>query len=365
MKKIMPTFWLALCSIALVGQLTAQTWQPAGPAPRWGHSAVFDPVTKSMIVFGGRVPGANANPYILMSDVWRLNNNLTWVALAPTGTPPTARYYHTAVYDSSNDRMIVFGGAQGNTSPCANDVWVLTNATGKRATPGWLQLSPSGGPSPRSQHGAVYDPNTNSMIVYGGADCFSTFFSEVWVLSDANGLGGTPTWTQLFPAGGPGGRAIEGGVAYDFASNRLMVFGGASPSPGQSDNNDVWVLSNANGHGGTPIWTQLFPSGSLPTARNASSTVYDPKSNRLIIASGEANRSPLSDAWVLTNANGLGGTPAWTQLGPFPLFPEARELHTAVYDPKKNKMTIFGGEVSLTVDETTNDVWVLDHANGK
>jgi hypothetical protein len=175
--------------------------------------------------------------------------------------------------------------------------------------PAWLQLSTSGGPpAPRLQHGAAYDPNTNSMIVYGGQNCFSTTFGDVWILSNSNGLGGTPTWTQLFPTGGgPGARAITGGLVYDSADNRLIVFGGQS-STGSLEN-DVWILSNATGQGGTPAWMQVVPAGSLPAARADHSTVYDPKNNRLIIFGGADGSGELNDAWVLTNANGLGGTP--------------------------------------------------------
>lgn len=258
--------------------------------------------------------------------------------------------------------MTVFGGAEGNTSPCVNDVWVLTDATGKGATPAWIELSPSGGPpSPRAQHGAVYDPNTNAMIVYGGQDCFSTVFGDVWVLSFANGLGGTPSWTQLAPAGGPGPREVTGCVTYDPTNNRLIVFG-CSPL-----NNDVWVLTHANGQGGTPIWTQLSPSGTPPPGRASTSAVYDAKSNRLTIFGGDSGGDPYQDAWVLTHANGLGGAPAWTQLGPFPVLPSGRFYHTGVYNPKKNRMTIYGGIDVYDGAHVTiaNDVWVLDHANGK
>jgi hypothetical protein len=356
---------LILMPVMLIGSVTAQTWTAVGPVPRWAHSAVLDTTTNAMVVFGGQIPGTNDTGHVNLNDVWRLNHGLTWTELKPTGTPPAGRVEHSAVYDELNNRMIVFGGAEGNAAPCANDVWVLTTATGLGGTPAWLQLSTTGGPpAPRAQHGAVYDPNTNSMIVYGGQDCFSTTFGDVWVLSDANGLGGGPTWTQLFPAGsGPGAREISGGVAYDPTSNRLIVFGGQS-STGVLEN-DVWVLSNANGQGGTPTWTQLFPSGSLPAARTDHATVYDSIHNRLIIVGGGGNISLLNDVWVLTNANGLGGTPVWRQLGPFSLFAEARAWHSSVYNPTTNKITIFGGATVAGALAATNDAWVLSHANGK
>lgn len=365
MKKIVCTLGLTLCVIALVSQLAAQTWQVAGPAPRSGHSAVLDTATNSMLVFGGLIPPDIVDARTNLNDVWRLNGNLTWTALKPTGTLPTPRLLHSAVYDSTNNRMIIFGGGLGDTSPCANDVWVLTSANGKSGTPAWVQLAPSGAaPSARANHGAVYDPNTNSMIVYGGQNCFSTIFGDVWSLSNSNGLGGAPAWTQLFPAGGgPGARYITGGVAYDSANNRLIVFGGFDGA----DHNDTWVLSNANGQAGTPTWTQLAPSGTLPSVRDSNITVYDAKNNRLTIFGGENSGGILHDTWVLTNANGLGGTPVWTELGPFSLFPEGRFYHTGVYNSKKNKMTIFGGLAFSQGGHSiaSDNVWVLNHANGK
>lgn len=350
----------------------AQTWTSSGPINREFHSAVLDPASDRMIIFGGLPAGFNTNSQQNLNDVWRLNAaggpNLNWIHVKPAGPPPAPRLFHSAVYDSGSNRMIVFGGGLGRTSPCENDVWVLTNANGIGGTPAWIQMAPAGpAPAPRAQHGAVYDPNTNTMIVYGGQDCFSTVFGDVWVLSNANGLNGTPAWMPLSPVGGgPGPREINGGTAYDPTNNRLIVFGGVDNG---MELNDTWVLSNANGQGGTPTWSQLSPSGSLPPARGSNSTVYDATTNRLTIFGGGICCGTLfNDSWVLTNANGLGGTPTWSQIASSSAdFPQARLGHTAVYRPSTNKMTIFGGQLTpcCTLGPLVNDVWVLDHANGQ
>jgi len=220
--------------------LAQSTWSPSGPIPRELPSAVLDTATNRMIVFGG-LPLFNTTSQNNLNDVWRLSNagttGLSWSQVHPTGTPPAQRFGHSAVYDSGSNRMIVFGGAEGRSSPCANDVWVLTNANGNGGTASWIQLSPSGGPpSPRTVHGAVYDRTTNTMIVYGGQDCFSTISSDVWVLSNANGTSGTPTWTQLSPSGsGPGPREIGQSTAYDSTSNTLMIFGNGNQPTGRSN----------------------------------------------------------------------------------------------------------------------------------
>ena len=74
------------------------------------------------------------------------------------GTPPAIRYGHTGVYDAGGNRLIVFGGIENNIGggtfdATFDDVWVLSNANGVGGTPVWSQLSPTGGP-PAARWGA-------------------------------------------------------------------------------------------------------------------------------------------------------------------------------------------------------------------
>jgi len=195
----------------------------------------------------------------------------TWSQLSHSGVPPTPRG-GSALFDPATDRMMIFGG--GTSSGNTNQVWVLTSADGLWGTPQWIQLSPIGDPSygfpaPRKNHSAVYDPSSNRMIVFDGcsASC-GTFLNDVWVLTNANGLGGTPTWIELFPAGGPPGACSGQAAVYDPGTNSMIIFGGDSSTVGNPPTySDVWVLSNANGLGGTPSWTQLNPTGGPPPGR--------------------------------------------------------------------------------------------------
>jgi len=65
----------------------------------------------------------------------------------PCGNFAAPRTRHRTVYGAANARMILFGGGPGGTSPCANEVWVLANANGVGGSPTWWQLNPSG-PTP-------------------------------------------------------------------------------------------------------------------------------------------------------------------------------------------------------------------------
>ena len=211
------------------------------------------------------------------------------------------------------------------------------------------------------------------MIVYSGDNGGPNFssFSDVWVLTNANGLGGTPAWTQLSPTGGPPDAVDASTAVYDPTTDRLIVFGGGEFL------NSVWTLSNANGLGGTPAWTELIANGKAgsPPGRFSAQAIYDSTSNRMTIYGGNGDgglTSPdfdfqaLGDVWVLVNANGSGGSPVWAQVHPKwvgdgNVQPGGRFWFTGVRDPGTNSLIIFGGE---TIEAIYENPWVLSHANG-
>jgi N-acetylneuraminic acid mutarotase len=367
---------LLASALVLIGQ-TTQTWTllaPVGspPVARMIHSAVYSQANNRMIAFGGFAgdPDSGSCGPSCLNDVWVLANadgtggSPSWTQLSPTGTPPSARGYHSAVLDAVNNRMVVFAGDPriGFCSGAVNDVWVLTNADGTGGAPSWAQLNPSGIP-PNLRQGprAVYDSATNRMIVFGGmTNACGTASNAVWVLTNANGLDGAPAWTQLSPIGpGPAARGSHTSV-YDAGSNRMIVFGGTTAT---GFVNDVWVLANANGLGGTPTWTQLSPAGGSPTARSSHSAVYDPATQRMVVFGGQAAGDLSNQIWELTNANGLGGTPVWSQRTPAGSPPVARDAHTAVLNTATNRMTVYAGRTCVAGDcFGVGDAWVLTGA---
>ena len=212
--------------------------------------------------------------------------------------------------------MTIFGGGQFGTSSfnaLYDDVWVLTNANGVGGTPTWLPLAPVGGPpAPRAGHVAVYDTQNNQMVIFGGGNNgIESVPNDVWVLSNANGLGGTPTWTQLSPGGVPPSRREHFAAGYDANTNRMMIFGGCCYWT-----NDSWVLTNANGLAGTPQWIQLSPGGTLPGIRNTPAFGYDPGGNFLLIFGIAGAGLTYNDTWELLGANDSSGTPQWVNLIP-------------------------------------------------
>ncbi|MCH7499042.1 MAG: hypothetical protein IH886_03405 [Nitrospinae bacterium] len=382
-----PLFFTFLLIFAQTSFVSAQTWTkllPSGgpPAVRALHSSVYDSATQRMIMFGGS-SGSSAGSQV--GDLWVLEDangsagTPHWTQLFPSGGP-SARVFHSAIYDSVNNRMTIFGGNVnvGFCNATVNDVWVLKNANGLGGPPTWTELNPTGDPInglPARRHSTstVYDPSTNRMIMTAGngaclppASGEAPENSEVWVLENANGLGGTPSWTLLNPTGSSPPARGEGRAIYDIANNRMIISGGCGPTG--CPLGDVWVLENANGLGGTPNWIELFPTGVNPLTRN-SSVVYEPAENQMVLFAGADSGGLSNDVWVLENANGLSGTPNWKLLNPSPdpsslSLPAPRGGHSAVLDATSKQVTFFGGQIEGPCCAQKNDVWVLDLSSG-
>lgn len=346
----------------MIDLLFSQRWERLSvggspPQGRWQHSAVYDTQMDRTIVFGGK--GAAE----FLSDTWVLTGagktaqSPSWVKLAPTGVAP-AVHMHSASYHESTARMIVFGG---HAAPAfVDDAWVLRDANA--VTPAWTKLDPGQpAPSGREWHSNIYDPSSNRLIVFGGVEISpNPARNDVWALTNADGLGGSPAWVQITPTGQvPEGRVGHSAV-FDPSTNRMVVFGGMNRQ-WTTFRNDVWVLLNANGLGGAPSWTQLAPTGPLPSPRSDHSAIYDHAKNRMVVFGGWAGGTTyFNDVWVLSNANGVGGTPTWTESKPKGSLPAKRELHTAVYRPSTDRMIVFGG--SSSPESFLDDVWVLHRA---
>jgi hypothetical protein len=308
----------------------------SAPSPRRRHTAIHDPLRDRMIVFGG-IAGAGAT-----DELWALSlsGSGAWSPLAAAGTPPSPREGHTAVYDPVGDRMIVFGGYDGASR---NDVWALSLS----GTPAWSALATAGAPpSPRAGHAAVYDPAGHRMVVFGGHDgSFQgpqdpSLLNDAWALS----LGESPAWSPLAPAGSPPGPRHSHAAIHDPLRDRMIVFGGIIADGYHS--RTVWSLAL----GGSPRWSPLDPSGSLPAPRAGHPACYDPAQDRLVAIGGESASGYLMDVWGLA----LGGPAAWSVIDSAVVLPARRMGHTAIHDPPRDRMLVFGG-----IPGPLGDLWAL------
>jgi hypothetical protein len=298
----------------------------------------------------------------------------TWIQLNPNpdlnyGTPTIA--CNTQVYSPVTNRMILFGGAtDAGCYALVNDVWVLTNADGTGGTPAWTKLiprTPNGAPSPRMLATAAYDQANNRMIVQGGyttpGSCGGSV-SDTWVLTNADASGGSsPTWIPLSTTGTAPLRRASQS-AYDAADNILIVSGGMNGGCG-NETDETWVLTNANGLGtGTPVWTELNPGSAFPSGTNyAISSAGYNPSSNILVSFSQTYSSGWTD-WVRALSNANG-------LGSAPAWANVGGsgslpvtiFPAAVYDATRNGMVIFGG-VNAN-GSLVNNAWKLAYASGQ
>jgi N-acetylneuraminic acid mutarotase len=154
------------------------------------------------------------------------------------------------------------------------------------------------------------------------------------------------TWTELKPTGGlPSARWAQG-MAYDQVTRRLIMFGGRAES-GPSLN-DTWVYDP-----GANTWAQLKPAGALPLPRRSPAIAYDPVTRRLIMFGGYSDAGALNDTWAYDS-----GADAWTKLEPRGTSPSARGDHSIAYDPVSRRVIMFGGRGDTGT--VLSDAWAYD-----
>jgi hypothetical protein len=321
--------------------LNTNSWTHDGPRSRQAHTAVYDPVTDSMIVFGG----SHSTSFGPMNDAFITtvsNPNESWQAVSAnmTNAPPPV-YGHSAGYNPQNRVMVTALGATGTNQlpPCLNGVWQLANAN-LQGNPSWSAPAVSGTPpSSRAFAASIYDSGpSDSLTIFGGTDCNGNYLQDLWTLYGATGP--APYWVQRTTQGiapSPRGGAT---AVFDPNNNILILFGGDQGL--KTCLSDVWTLSNANGTGAGPsTWTQLSPIGSGPQARSGHWAVYNATTGTMYIGDGASGSTLLADTWQLTGANGLSGAPVWTLVVTTGSF--GSKQATAIL---ANSIVTFGGQVS-------------------
>ena len=184
-------------------------------------------------------------------------------------------------------------------------MWVLNYANGLGGTGKWKQLSPRGSlPPARAFAAAIYNSSANELVVYGGTN--GDALSDVWVLSGANGTTKTSSWSQESPTGTAPPARYGAASGYDSVNDRMIVNSGYTT---QGILGDTWVLVNATGAGGSPSWNEVSSTNSGPQ-NYFQSGVYDASENELVVFAGISERAPRPDiaddhVYVLGEANGL------------------------------------------------------------
>ncbi|OGK32043.1 hypothetical protein A2956_04880 [Candidatus Roizmanbacteria bacterium RIFCSPLOWO2_01_FULL_37_57] len=308
-----------------------------------GTCVVYDDLNDQLVMWGGfqgNTSKANTN------DAWALSlkegQRSQWRKLTTSGSPPQANRAHVCVYDDLNDRLVVYGGWNGSTY--LSSAYFLSLPSG--GTPTWSLPSVNGSPPDSGQQlqsCAIYDSTNDRMIVYGGYNGADVDTEEVYELTLP--AAGTPTWTQVIgltpstPSASGAGRDAAS-CAYDADSNRMIMYGGHI----NATTNEVWALDLTSG---SEAWAQISPTGDAGIREGHSSVIqpdYSGTDDRMIIFGGN-NGSYLSDVWQLVLPEAGGGT--WTDKSPTEGDHRPQERgygsQMGVYDPLNTRALFFGG----------------------
>ncbi len=248
---------------------------PAGGPPdaRLGHTMVFDPVRRRLVVFGGQAAG-------FFNDVWVYDIAAnSWTLLEPNGAAPNRRYGHSVIFDAPRDRMVI---SHGFTSAGRfDDTWAFNFATNT-----WTEISPNERPLRRCLHHAVHDAANDQMLLYGG--CASGVgpcpLGDLWAF-DLD----TYQWRQLETDPAPPARQWYG-TAFDPEHGRMIVFGGSGAGGLLGD---TWAYDPAANQ-----WTSLNGKGLPPSGRSRHEGTFVPELG-VVFFGGQDESGVTNQLWLL------------------------------------------------------------------
>ncbi|PDV99609.1 Kelch repeat-containing protein [Candidatus Chloroploca asiatica] len=331
--------------VVLPQRTVESAWTPGEIPSRYSHAMVYDAARQRIVLFGGNSGGG------VLNDTWEWDGT-NWLRITPAVSPP-ARHSHAMAYDAARQRVVLFGGFVSSMN-YLNDTWEWDGTN-------WTQRFPVDSPSARSDHDMAYDSARQRTVLYGGSGGVAKI--DTWEWDGTNWIVQTPTARPDVYWGHA--------MAYDAARQRVVVFGGMN---GSTYNNDLWEWDGTT-------WLKLFPMNK-PTARRNHSLAYDAVRQRIVLFGGHDTYNNYYDTWewdgeswhersAVVRPGSTGGAMAydvahqkmmlftsqsgnmnsetwqwdgtnWERSAPI-LSPSASTDDSLVYDPRDQKLLLFGG----------------------
>ncbi len=217
-------------------------------------------------------------------------------------------------------------------------ILIIVLSTGSEVAQSWTQISTTGAVPQLKNASAIYDPAANRIIVFGGRTP-SGNSDEIWSLNLSNNQ-----WNKILPTGtGPSARYTQNAL-YDSALYRMIIWSGQ----GAELYNDVWSLNLSDNS-----WLQLWPDGNVsgaPLKRYGTASVLDPLTRRLVTFAGFTTSGRFHDTWTF-HIDSLSWNDRTTGS-----FPPMRCLHSACFADDLREMIVYGGQQTGALD----DIWSLD-----
>jgi hypothetical protein len=295
-------------------QWTRITQQSLWPSTRTGFVMVYDSTGNRILGYGG-----DEGNYVVRGDNWAFNMSTSrWepIDTMPGFNSPPSRVGGDVAYSTKNHILYLFGGTAWRY-PLGwywHDTWRLDPGTGT-----WLQLSPQGLPIPRSGGVAIIDEVNSRMILSGGI-LAGSYTNETWAIDSLNQS--NKVIKQLFPGGSPPPAMRHSVAVYDSTGNNMIVFSGQDD--GGSLHNEVWELRLTPGQ---EQWRTLNPGGQVPPSMYVAVAVLDKPNSRMIVFGGNTGSGQINDVYA------LGPLPAGNETPNIPILPFSNILQSVHPNP--------------------------------
>lgn len=223
--------------------LNNQVWEEISPAPyppaRSDMGFELDGTNHIAVLYGGYCIESLRD---LCDDTWIFDPDTNrWIEVSPLTSPPVI-YGHSLNYDSHQNRFLLWGGHmsdfdQGRMSSAGyNDsIWSYSYADNQ-----WLEIPASvqSHPSARYWHQATYDSGLRGLLVFGG-DAGNIYLADTWFF-DSEIASWARQRTELTPPA-----RIVGSAVYSPDYNQIILFGGLDDD--FSNLNDTWIYTGTSG----------------------------------------------------------------------------------------------------------------------
>ncbi len=194
-----------------------------GPPAREFASMAYNPWTEETTLFGGTAENGG-----LLRDTWTLQINggeSCWTDEGTLNPKPPARTEAAMTYVASSDTMVLYGG-RDNSPQNFSDLWEWDGFS-------WAEIVQTNGPSIRA-HSLAYDADTDRLIVFGGqlGALDDTTPSQLTYFYDFKGNWSSEESPVTLP------RSFAPAVL-DPETNSMILFGGTN---GNFTLDDTWII---------------------------------------------------------------------------------------------------------------------------
>lgn len=256
------------------------------PNPRYGHTAIWDTVNNKMIVWGGASAsvltsglGYEFDPTSGVGGTWNSINDGLF-------NTPAARYNHTAIWTGT--KMLIWGGCGSKnaaTGSCTVASELSSGAIYDPSNSTWTSMS--AGPTARFGHTATYLTASGKVVIWGGATDTTGNATAISAASTGSVYDvALDSWLAVTNASAPSARYYH--MAFDRGASGLMILGGLI-----ADASNAFWTSNA--------WT-AGSTVSAPTNTFGASGAYTGSSDLRVLLFGGSDATPIYNSRLYIHA---------------------------------------------------------------